>query len=81
VERAQYAVAERVLERALRLPGVSEVDLVGVLYHLARAEEALARPREALEHYERVLSVDIRFRDTARRIEALRAAGVVGNAP
>lgn len=79
VEKAQYAVAERVLERALRLPGVSEVDLVGVLYHLARAEEALGRPREALEHYERVLSVDIRFRDTARRIEALRAAS--GAAP
>ncbi|MFL5537893.1 MAG: tetratricopeptide repeat protein, partial [Longimicrobiaceae bacterium] len=79
VERAQYAVAERVLERALRLPGVSEVDLVGVLYHLARAEEALGRPREAMEHYERVLSVDIRFRDTARRIEALRAAS--GAAP
>ena len=79
VERAQYAVAERVLERALRLPGVSEVDLVGVLYHLARAEEALGRPREAVEHYERVLSVDIRFRDTTRRIEALRAAS--GAAP
>jgi len=81
VEKAQYAVAERVLERALRLPGASEVDLVGVLYQLARAEEALGRPSEAMEHYERVLSVDIRFRDTARRIEALRAAGVVGNAP
>jgi len=81
VEKAQYAVAERVLERALRLPGVSEVDLVGVLYYLARAEEALGRPGEAMEHYERVLSVDIRFRDTARRIETLRAAGVVGNAP
>jgi tetratricopeptide (TPR) repeat protein len=79
VEKAQYAVAERVLERALRLPGASEVDLVGVLYQLARAEEALGRPGEAMEHYERVLSVDIRFRDTARRIEALRAAS--GAAP
>ncbi|HEV7590532.1 MAG TPA: tetratricopeptide repeat protein, partial [Longimicrobium sp.] len=79
VEKAQYAVAERVLERALRLPGASEVDLVGVLYQLARAEEALGRPGEAVEHYERVLSVDIRFRDTARRIEALRAAS--GAAP
>jgi len=81
VEKAQYAVAERVLERALRLPGASEVDLVGVLYQLARAEEALGRPGEAMEHYERVLSVDIRFRDTARRIEALRSSGVVANPP
>jgi tetratricopeptide (TPR) repeat protein len=79
VEKAQYAVAERVLERALRIPGAAEVDLVGVLYQLARAEEALGRPGEAMEHYERVLSVDIRFRDTARRIEALRAAS--GAAP
>ncbi|SOD04165.1 Tetratricopeptide repeat-containing protein [bacterium JGI 053] len=79
VEKAQHAVAERVLERALRLPGASDVDLVGVLYQLGRAEEALGRPREAMEHYERVLSVDIRFRDTARRIEALRAA--IGAAP
>lgn len=79
VEKGQHAVAERVLERALKLPGVTEVDLVGVLYHLARAEEALGRPGEAMEHYERVLSVDIRFRDTARRIEALRAA--TGAAP
>jgi tetratricopeptide (TPR) repeat protein len=79
VEKAQYAVAERVLERALRLPAASDVDLVGVLYQLARAEEALGRPGEAMEHYERVLSVDIRFRDTARRIEALRAAS--GAAP
>ena len=81
VEKAQHAVAERVLERALRLPGASEVDLVGVLYQLARAEEALGRPAEAMEHYERVLTVDIRFRDTARRIEALRAAGVVADPP
>jgi tetratricopeptide (TPR) repeat protein len=79
VEKGQYAVAERVLERALTLPNVTEVDLVGVLYHLARAEEALGRPHEAREHYERVLSVDIRFRDTARRIETLRAGS--GAAP
>jgi tetratricopeptide (TPR) repeat protein len=75
VEKAQYAVAERVLERALRLPGASDVDLVGVLYQLARADEALGRPAQAIDYYERVLSVDIRFRDTARRIELLRGAG------
>jgi len=79
VEKGQYAVSERVLERALTLPNVTEVDLVGVLYYLARAEEALGRPHEAMEHYERVLTVDIRFRDTARRIEALRAG--TGAAP
>ncbi|HET7234599.1 MAG TPA: tetratricopeptide repeat protein [Longimicrobium sp.] len=73
VEKGQYAVAGRVLDRALRLQGASDSDLVGVLYQLARTEEALGRPRQAMDYYERVLSVDIRFRDTARRIETLRA--------
>ncbi|HEX5724486.1 MAG TPA: tetratricopeptide repeat protein, partial [Longimicrobiaceae bacterium] len=74
VEKGQYAVASRVLDRALRLPNASDADLVGVLYQLGRSEEALGRPATAIEYYERVLSVDIRFRDTSRRIEALRAA-------
>jgi tetratricopeptide (TPR) repeat protein len=73
VEKGQYAVAGRVLDRALRLHGAADSDLVGVLYQLARTEEALGRPRQAMDYYERVLSVDIRFRDTAQRIETLRA--------
>ncbi|HEU0051878.1 MAG TPA: tetratricopeptide repeat protein, partial [Longimicrobium sp.] len=76
VEKGQYAVASRVLDRALRLTGVADADLVGVLYELGRAEEALGRPRQAAEYYERALAVDIRFRDTARRLEALRGSGV-----
>jgi tetratricopeptide (TPR) repeat protein len=79
VEKGQYAVAARVLDRALRLPGATDADLVGVLYQLGRSEEALGRPRQAVDYYERVLSVDIRFRDAGRRIEALRAAS--GAAP
>jgi tetratricopeptide (TPR) repeat protein len=74
VEKGQYAVAARVLDRALRLPGASDSDLVGVLYQLGRSEEALGHARPAIDLFERVLSVDIRFRDTARRIDALRAA-------
>ena len=74
VEKGQYAVAARVLDRALRLPGASDSDLVGVLYQLGRSEEALGHTRPAIDLFERVLSVDIRFRDTARRIDALRAA-------
>jgi tetratricopeptide (TPR) repeat protein len=79
VEKGQYAVAARVLDRALRLPSASDADLVGVLYQLGRSEEALGRPRQAVDYYERVLSVDIRFRDAGRRIETLRAA--TGAAP
>jgi len=79
VEKGQYAVAARVLDRALRIPNASDADLVGVLYQLGRSEEALGRPRQAVDYYERVLSVDIRFRDAGRRIDALRAAA--GAAP
>jgi len=74
VDKGQFAVAGRVLERAVRLPGVGDGDLVGVLYLLGRIEEATGRAEAALELYERVVSVDIRFRDTAARIERLRAA-------
>ena len=73
VDKEQHAVAGRVLERALRLPGISDGDLVGVLYLLGRIDEATGEPERALEQYERVVSVDIRFRDTAARIERLRA--------
>jgi tetratricopeptide (TPR) repeat protein len=74
VEKGQYAVASRVLDRALRVAGASDSDLVGVLYQLGRTEESLGHHRQAIDLYERVLSVDIRFRDTARRIDTLRAA-------
>lgn len=75
VEKGQYPVASRVLERALRLPDVADAELVGVIYLLGRSHEALGNAAQAVELYERVLSVDIRFRDAARRAEALRGAG------
>jgi tetratricopeptide (TPR) repeat protein len=73
VDKAQYAVASRVLDRALRLPGVADGDLVGVLYLLGRVEEASGEADKARELYERVVSVDIRFRDTSARIDRLRS--------
>ncbi|HEX6372118.1 MAG TPA: tetratricopeptide repeat protein [Longimicrobium sp.] len=74
VDKGQYAVAGRVLDRALKLPGVADGDVIGVLYLLGRVEEGTDRPESARELYERVVSVDIRFRDTAQRIDRLRAA-------
>ena len=74
VDKGQYAVAARVLDRALKLPGIADGDVIGVLYLLGRVEEGTDRPESALELYERVVSVDIRFRDTAQRIERLRGA-------
>jgi tetratricopeptide (TPR) repeat protein len=72
VDKDQYAVAARVLDRALKLPGIADGDVIGVLYLLGRVEEGTDRPESALELYERVVSVDIRFRDTAQRIDRLR---------
>jgi tetratricopeptide (TPR) repeat protein len=73
VDKTQYAVAGRVLDRAQHLPGVADGDLVGVLYLLGRIDEATGNADKALEFYERVVSVDIRFRDTSARIDRLRA--------
>jgi tetratricopeptide (TPR) repeat protein len=75
VEKGQFPVASRVLERALRLPNLSDADMVGVLYQLGRTHEALGNAGQAVELYERVLSVDIRFHDASQRTEALRRAG------
>ena len=74
LDKSQYAVASRVLDRALRLTGVTDGDLVGVLYLLGRIEEDTGNTERALEFYERVVSVDIRFRDTAKRLERLKGA-------
>jgi tetratricopeptide (TPR) repeat protein len=74
VDKGQSAVAVRVLERALRVPGTTEADLVGVVYQLARCHESLGDAAAAREAYERVLSVDIRFRDALTRLESLRAS-------
>ncbi|HEX2204094.1 MAG TPA: tetratricopeptide repeat protein, partial [Longimicrobium sp.] len=72
VEKGQSAVAVRVLERALRLPDATEAELVGVVYQLGRCQEALGNRDAAVELYERVLTVDIRFRDALSRLEGLR---------
>jgi tetratricopeptide (TPR) repeat protein len=72
--KGQHAVASRVLERATRIPNASDTELVGVLYDLALAEIAVGRMRSALDYLERVLAVDIRFRDAAARAASLRSA-------
>jgi tetratricopeptide (TPR) repeat protein len=74
VDKGQNAVASRVLERALKIPGTGEGDVVGVVYQLGRCQEAMGNSAGAQEAYERVLAFDIRFRDTMSRLEALRRA-------
>jgi tetratricopeptide (TPR) repeat protein len=72
IEKGEHSLAVRVLSRAVRIPEAAESDLVGVLYWLGRTEEVLERPDEARGFYERVIAVDIGFRDAAERLESLR---------
>jgi tetratricopeptide (TPR) repeat protein len=71
VEKEQYQVASSVLSRAIALGEGDDHHLVGVLYLMGRAAEALARPGDALDYYQRVFAVDIEFRDVTDRISAI----------
>ena len=68
LEKEQHGIASTVLSRALTEKGYDDEQLVGVLYLLGRASEALNRFEDALTFYQRVFVVDIEFRDVADRI-------------
>jgi tetratricopeptide (TPR) repeat protein len=71
VHKGQISLASRVFERAIRLDDVADSDLVGVLYGLARCQEELGQIEAAVANFERVIAVDLAFRDAANRLEAL----------
>ncbi|HEX2717060.1 MAG TPA: tetratricopeptide repeat protein [Gemmatimonadaceae bacterium] len=71
LEKSQFQVAATLLQRALAEPRHSDEQLVGVLYLLGYATEALQQWTEALTYYQRVFAVDIEFRDVSERITAL----------
>jgi tetratricopeptide (TPR) repeat protein len=66
--KSQYSIAEKVLRRALDVRYDDELELLGVYYYLGCSYEALGRPEQAREAYERVLAMDINFRDAAERL-------------
>lgn len=74
VEKKQYEVAVTVLTRALNEPGLDDDNLAGVLYLLGASAEALGKFQEAAGYYQRVLAVDIGFRDVAERLTAVSQA-------
>ncbi len=69
--KQQYTVAAKVLGRGLEMPVEDEIDRIGVYYHLGTAYEQLGRIDDARDAFERVMSLDINFRDVARRLESL----------
>lgn len=71
VEKRQYQIALTILARALTDQHATDDQLVGVLYLLGYASEALGRYPDALKFYERVFAVDIQFRDIGDRLAAV----------
>lgn len=73
IEKGEHSLAARVMERATQIPGTSESDLIGVLYWLGRTQESLQDADAARGYYERVVALDITFRDAAARLASLRS--------
>jgi len=74
IERGQPAVAATILERIVEESSLAEDALVGVLYLLGRSAEELDKPGEASAFYQRVIAVDMGFRDASRRLSSLAKA-------
>jgi tetratricopeptide (TPR) repeat protein len=74
LERGQPGVAVTILERLVEESGLTEDALVGVLYLLGRTAEELDKPGEAAGYYQRVIAIDMGFRDAARRLSSLAKA-------
>ena len=71
VEKGQYQVSTAILTRAVAEQAVSDEQLIGVLYLLGVAAEALGKPQDAMNYFQRVFVVDIQFRDVADRLASL----------
>jgi tetratricopeptide (TPR) repeat protein len=71
IEKSQFPIAAALLSRALVLDGIDDNRLVGVLYLLGFASEALGKAGDALTYYRRVFAVDIEFRDIGDRLMAM----------
>jgi tetratricopeptide (TPR) repeat protein len=73
MEKGQFKLASSILSRALA-ERASDEQLVGVLYLLGRAAEALGNNQDAISYYQRVFVVDIQFRDIAERMSEVERA-------
>jgi tetratricopeptide (TPR) repeat protein len=74
MEKEQYPMAATILGRALHEKGISEDQLVGVLYLLGRCAEERGQREVAVEYYQRVFVVDIQFQDVGDRLAAVEGA-------
>jgi tetratricopeptide (TPR) repeat protein len=70
-EKGQYAIAEAILKRAVESLGATDDEQIGLVYWLARAQEAQGKADPAITTYERVMAVDIGFMDASARMAKL----------
>jgi len=66
-EQGRPAVAETVL-RSVENSAEGDADKIGVLYWLGRALEAQGKQGEAAGYYQRIIAVDVGFRDAGERL-------------
>jgi tetratricopeptide (TPR) repeat protein len=69
--KGEHNIAVKVLGRALEGRRDDELALIGVFYYLGRAHEELGQRDYARDAYERVLALDVQFRDVAARLRRL----------
>jgi tetratricopeptide (TPR) repeat protein len=74
MEKGQLPMAATILGRALHEKGVTEDQLVGVLYLLGRCAEQRGQLEQAVEYYQRVFVIDIQFKDVGERLAAVESA-------
>ncbi len=74
IEKGQPGVAATILDRVVAERNLDDDALVGVFYLLGRTAEELDRPDEAATYYQRVIAVNMGFRDAARRLALLSKA-------
>jgi tetratricopeptide (TPR) repeat protein len=66
-DQGRPAVAETVL-RGVENSAEGDAEKIGVLYWLGRSLEAQGRRQEAVTYYQRIIAVDIGFRDASARL-------------
>jgi tetratricopeptide (TPR) repeat protein len=69
--KSQYAIAIKILKRALQSPMQDESELLGVYYFLGQCYEELGQRDEARAAYENVLAIDPDFADVPGRMARL----------
>jgi tetratricopeptide (TPR) repeat protein len=74
-EKGQFSVAATVMRRAVETDAAADDAKIALLYWLGRCEEEMGRTAEALNWFQRVFALDIRFADVAHRVEQLSAGG------